>query len=161
MQTWLIVLLAIVVLVAIWIAATAVFSAIVTRRHPPVGKFVEVDGVRLHYVERGPKEAPALLLLHGNGMMLQDFRISEVLDGAAERYHVISFDRPGFGHSSRPRHRIWAPGAQAELFAAALRQLGIGRAVVLGHSWATLIGVEMALRFPDLVEGLVLAAGYY
>jgi pimeloyl-ACP methyl ester carboxylesterase len=161
MQTWLIVLLAIVVLVAIWIAATAVFSAIVTRRHPPVGKFVEVDGVRLHYVERGPKDAPALLLLHGNGMMLQDFRISEVLDGAAERYHVISFDRPGFGHSSRPRHRIWAPGAQAELFAAALRQLGIGRAVVLGHSWATLIGVEMALRFPDLVEGLVLAAGYY
>lgn len=38
------------------------------RNNPPVGKFVEVGGVRLHYVERGQGEP--LVLLHGNGSMI-------------------------------------------------------------------------------------------
>lgn len=41
------------------------------RRFPPIGKFIEVDGVRLHYVEKG--SGPALVLLHGQGALLQDF----------------------------------------------------------------------------------------
>ena len=161
MEAWQLILIAVAVFVACWIAATAIFSSIVSRRHPPIGKFIEVDGLRLHYIERGPRGAPVLVLLHGNGMMLQDFVISTLLDGAAERYHVLCFDRPGFGHSSRPRQRIWTPSAQADFLTKALAQLGIERAVILGHSWAALVGVEMALRVPDLVHGLVLVAGYY
>ena len=38
------------------------------RNNPPIGKFVDVGGVRLHYVERGHGEA--LVLLHGNGSMI-------------------------------------------------------------------------------------------
>src|SRR5689334_5485510 len=41
------------------------------RRNPPQGRFIEIDGVRLHYVERG--EGEPLVLLHGNGSMIQDF----------------------------------------------------------------------------------------
>ena len=41
------------------------------RRNPPKGRFLEIDGVRLHYVERGKGEP--LVLLHGNGSMIQDF----------------------------------------------------------------------------------------
>ena len=41
------------------------------RRNPPKGQFLEIDGVRLHYVERGKGEP--LVLLHGNGSMIQDF----------------------------------------------------------------------------------------
>ena len=41
------------------------------RDNPPIGRFVEVDGVGLHYIEKG--EGPAVVLLHGNTVLLQDF----------------------------------------------------------------------------------------
>ena len=65
------------------------------RNNPPVGKFVEVGGVRLHYIERGQGEP--LVLLHGNGSMIQDFSSSGLLDKAARKYRVIVFDPAWFG----------------------------------------------------------------
>ncbi|WP_375390464.1 alpha/beta fold hydrolase [uncultured Sphingomonas sp.] len=143
--------------------AAAVFNRASTRRAeaetPPAGAFVEVDGVRLHYVERG--EGPVVVLLHGNGVMLQDFEVSGVLDLAAARHRVLAFDRPGFGHSDRPRSTVWTPSAQAALLARALQQLGVERAVFVGHSWGTMVALAMALDHPDLIGGLVLISGYY
>lgn len=66
--------------------------------NPPAGKFLDVDGVRLHYVERGSGEP--LVLFHGNGSMIQDFESSGLVDLTAKNYRVIIIDRPGFGHSS-------------------------------------------------------------
>ena len=51
------------------------------RNDPPAGHFLDVDGVRLHYVERGRGEA--LVLLHGNGSMIQDFESSGLIEMAA------------------------------------------------------------------------------
>jgi pimeloyl-ACP methyl ester carboxylesterase len=51
--------------------------------------------------------------------------------------------------------------AQARLFRQALDRLGIDEAIVLGHSWGTLVAVALALDAPSRVRGLVLAAGYY
>ena len=127
--------------------------------NPPAGKFLEVDGVRLHYVERG-SGAP-LVLLHGNGSMIQDFESSGLIDLAAKNYRVIVFDRPGFGHSDRPRNVVWTPAAQAELINSALNRLGVSHAIVLGHSWGASVAVALALKYPKLVQGLVLASGYY
>ena len=129
------------------------------RDNPPAGKFLDVDGVRLHFVERGSGEP--LVLLHGNGSMIQDFESSGLIDLAARSYRVIAFDRPGYGHSDRPRSTIWTPEAQADLIHAALAQLGIERATILGHSWGCSVAVALAHKYPDLVGGLVLASGYY
>lgn len=129
------------------------------RRNPPSGHFIDVDGVRLHYIERG--EGPPLLLLHGNGSMIEDFDSSGLIDLAAKRHRVIVFDRPGFGHSTRPRETVWTADAQAGLFHAALGQLGVSRALVLGHSWGASAAVALALKHPETVSGLVLASGYY
>jgi len=156
--------------VAVCVAAVAgalTISAIVNRliakraerNNPPRGKFVEVNGVRLHYIERGDGEP--LVLLHGNGSMIQDFVSSGLLEKAAHKYRVIVFDRPGFGFSDRPRLTIWTPEAQAELIHKALRQIGISHAVVLGHSWGASVAIALALRDPALVSRLVLASGYY
>jgi pimeloyl-ACP methyl ester carboxylesterase len=93
--------------------------------------------------------------------MIEDFESSGLIDLAAKNHRVIVFDRPGFGHSARPRNVIWTPDAQAELFKGALEQLGVSRAVVLGHSWGASVAVALALKFPELVSGLVLASGYY
>jgi pimeloyl-ACP methyl ester carboxylesterase len=127
--------------------------------NPPQGRFVTVDGVRLHYLERGA--GPVLVLLHGNGVLADDFVHSGILDKAAAHYRVIAFDRPGFGYSERPRSRVWTPQAQARLLHHALQQLGVDSAIVAGHSLGTLVALSMALEVPDFVRGIVLLSGYY
>jgi pimeloyl-ACP methyl ester carboxylesterase len=134
-------------------------AATAERDNPPTGQFIEIDGVRLHFVDRGAGEP--LLLLHGNGSMTQDFGSSGLLDMAASRYRVIAFDRPGYGHSTRPRNTIWSPDAQADLFETALRELGATPAIVFGHSWGASVAMAMALRHAASVQALVLASGYY
>ena len=129
------------------------------RRNPPIGKFMTVNGVRLHYVERG--EGEPIVMLHGNGSMIQDFEASGIIDLAAEKYRVIVFDRLGFGHTDRPSGTIWTPEAQADLLQAALARLDISGALVLGHSWGASVAVALALRHPQAVGSLVLASGYY
>jgi pimeloyl-ACP methyl ester carboxylesterase len=129
------------------------------RDNPPQGQFLEINGVRLHYIERGAGEP--LVLLHGNGSMIQDFESSGLVDLAAKNHRVIVFDRPGFGHSERPRNVIWTPAAQAELINNALQRLGVSQALVLGHSWGASVALALALKHPELVRGLVLASGYY
>ncbi|HEY8564616.1 MAG TPA: alpha/beta hydrolase [Beijerinckiaceae bacterium] len=128
------------------------------RETPPIGRFLTVDGVRLHYLERG--QGSPVVLIHGNGTMIQDFVVSGLVDRLAARHRVIVIDRPGYGYSSRPRG-FWTPRAHATLFKAALKQLGVTQATVMGHSWGTLVAVALALESPDLVRSLVLASGYY
>jgi pimeloyl-ACP methyl ester carboxylesterase len=149
--------------VAAALTASALVNRLVAKKaerdNPPRGKFVEVAGARLHYLERGQGEP--LVLLHGNGSTIQDFESSGLLDKAAHKYRVIAFDRPGFGHSERPRRTVWTPEAQAELINDALRQIGISRAIVLGHSWGASVAIALALKHPELVIRLILASGYY
>ena len=129
------------------------------REHPPAGQFVTVDGVRLHYIERG--EGPPVVLLHGNVVTAEDFDTSGVLDLIAKRHRVIAFDRPGFGYSDRPHGSAWSAGTQAELIRDAFAVLGINRPIVLGHSWGAAVALALGLNHPDAVKGLVLLSGYY
>ncbi|WP_273591770.1 alpha/beta fold hydrolase [Caballeronia novacaledonica] len=129
------------------------------RHSPPVGRFIDVDGVRLHYLEKGI--GPAIVLLHGNSVTLQDGLCSGLFDRLAERHRVIAFDRPGFGYSERPRDRLWTSLAQARLFHQAFNALNLQSPVVLGHSWGTLVALDLAVEFPANVRGLILVSGYY
>ena len=147
--------------VAVSAAATKALAWRAERRNPPVGDFIECDGVRLHYLDRGPRDGQPVVFLPGNGAPIQDFAISGILDLAAQRYRVICFDRPGYGWSERPRGVDWTPEAQGKLIARAMRQLQLKNAIVMGHSWGTLVAIGVALAAPDLVRGLVLASGYY
>ena len=145
------------------VAATAIVNQHFAKKaqgdNPPRGRFIDVDGVRLHYVERG--NGRPLVLLHGNGSMIQDFESSGLIDLAAENYRVNVFDRPRFGHSLRPRNVVWSPEAQADLFKKALDRLSVPRVIVLGHSWGASVAVAPAIRHPSFVEALVLASGCY
>jgi pimeloyl-ACP methyl ester carboxylesterase len=129
------------------------------RRHPPRGRFVEVDGVRLHYTDRG--SGPAVVLVHGNAVTGEDWDTSGVAEGLLETHRVILFDRPGFGHSGRPRGRLWTAMQQAELLHRALEQMGVERPVVVGHSWGAIVALSLAVRYPADTAGLVLLSGYY
>lgn len=147
------------------LAATALFNGARARAaikaNPPLGHFVEVDGVAVHYLDRGDPAAPPVVLIHGNGSMTQDFVVSGVVDRLAERHRVIVFDRPGSGFSERPRDRDWGAQAQAAVLVAAAASIGIERPVVVGHSWGALVAAAWALDHPDRIGALVLASGYY
>ena len=118
------------------LAATAAWTALKAKRaernNSPKGGFVQVDGVRLHYLDRGI--GSPVVLVHGNVVRLEDFIASGLIDRLAEHHRVIAFDRPGFGHSERPRDRLWTADAQAALLQKAFVQLAIDQPIVLGHS---------------------------
>ena len=116
-------------------------------------------GARLHYIERG--KGPSVVFLHGNGATVEDLLISGVIDQAARQYRAVAFDRPGFGHSERPRARSWTAAAQASILPEVFRLVGIDRPIVVGHSWGTLVALALALDHPRHVAGLVLVSGYY
>jgi pimeloyl-ACP methyl ester carboxylesterase len=144
-----------------WGAACLVYARArqAERENPPVGRMLRIDGVTLHHLDRG--EGEPVILLHGNGSMLQDFVLSGAFDLLSRSYRVIAFDRPGYGYSTRPGRFRWTPKAQAGLFLRACRALGVSRPRIVAHSWGTLVALEAALAAPDDVGGLVLISGYY
>lgn len=145
------------------LAGTAVLSQVLAnqaeKNNPPKGKFIEVDGVRLHYVEQGSGEP--IVFIHGNGSMIEDLASSGLLSMAAQNGRAIAFDRPGFGHTDRPSGRSWGPEEQAALLVKAFAALKIDRPVIVAHSWGTLVALALALNHPNSVARLVLLSGYY
>lgn len=122
-------------------------------------RYLNVDHVRLHYVEHG--QGPPVVLLHGNGSMVSDFLSSSVVAHLVRKHRVVAFDRPGFGFSDRPRQQKWGPFEQARLFLRAFEALNIERPILVAHSWGTLVALAAALEAGRSIAGLVLLAGYY
>jgi pimeloyl-ACP methyl ester carboxylesterase len=127
--------------------------------NPAVGEFVGVDGLRLHVLDLRPENvdesAPAILLLHGANLDLRDMSLAL---GArlARRFRVIIPDRPGQGHSTTGGVRALPPEKQAALFRNLLRERGVERVIVVGHSFGGFIALCYALQSPDDVAGLAL-----
>ena len=121
------------------------------------GRFVSVNGVGLHYIERG-RGAP-VVYLHGAGLLAEELFCSPVGDALAERYRVIAFDRPGYGHSGRDPS-LSGPAAQARLFHSALARLGVQRPILVGHSWSGALVLHYGAAFPEDVAGIVSLAGW-
>lgn len=123
------------------------------------GRFVEVDGLQVHYKSAGQGE-PTLVLLHGFAASVFSWR--EVMIPLAEKGTVIAFDRPAFGLTERPLRDQWqgknpySAEAQADLTIALLDKLGVKEAILVGNSAGGTIATLGALRYPDRVRALVL-----
>jgi pimeloyl-ACP methyl ester carboxylesterase len=149
-------------LLALGAAFTYLYAWTVERRFPPTGRFVEVDGCRLHYREEGPNEEPArgtVVLLHGASSNLVESMLG--LGGSlSQSYRVLAFDRPGHGWSERkPGLSEAEPARQAVLIAGALRQLGVRNAVIVGHSWSGAIVPHLALDHVDVTGAILVLSG--
>ncbi|MEJ8573823.1 alpha/beta hydrolase [Microbaculum marinum] len=126
--------------------------------HPPAGSFTRVDGLRMHYVEDGPADAPAVVLLHGASGNLNDPMLA-LGDPLSERLRVIAIDRPGHGWSQRAAGPEAAlPSDQARYVIGVLDDLKVAKAVIVGHSWGGALALNLALEYPHRVAGLVLLA---
>lgn len=145
------------------LTASAILVQYLARRadvnHRPIGKLHQIGNSIVHVVDRG--SGPPVVVLHGNGSMVEDPLSSTVIDLLAEQHRVIAIDRPGFGLSDRNQSGEWTPEREAQHLARIIRTLRLERPVVVAHSWATLVALSLALDEPELVSGLVLISGYY
>jgi pimeloyl-ACP methyl ester carboxylesterase len=123
------------------------------QRYPPSGKFLEVMGTRLHYVDRG--SGPSVVLLHGNPGFVEDYLLTVVPDLAAS-FRVVAIDRPGHGYSSRSAGSGMPMERQTTIVHTAVVELGLARPILVGHSWSGSIVLRYALEYPDEVSGVVL-----
>ncbi|MCI0589364.1 MAG: alpha/beta fold hydrolase [Planctomycetes bacterium] len=113
---------------------------------------VEVDGVRIHYVEAGT--GPAVFLVHGMGDCSIGWRHQlETLAGAG--YRAIAWDMMGAGLSDKPVEREYSMPAMAELLESFRARLGIERAALVGSSYGGGVALLQARRRPDRVSALV------
>lgn len=146
-------------LLGLVVGGLVVFSARTARQVekalPPLGRFIDVDGVRIHYLDRG--SGPPLLLIHGLSGHVRHFTHS-LLDRLKSDYRVVILDRPGSGYSTRPPQASAAIGAQARTIARFAKALGLERPLVVGHSLGGAIALAMALNHPEQVGGLALIA---
>lgn len=139
---------------------TAVRSSAIEAAYPATGDFVEVDGIKLHYVADGVArdDQPAIVVVHGASSNTRDLKLG-LADTLSQHYRVITFDRPGFGWSERPDGRgALDPAEQAALLSHAVEKLEIGRHILVGHSWAGSLVLSYALDHPQKLDGVLALA---
>jgi pimeloyl-ACP methyl ester carboxylesterase len=153
-------------LVLLWAAACAVlaaFNLLLTRLIeswvPPIGGFVEVEGLRLHYVDTGEKsgqDGPPLLFVHGWLGQLNHF--SYALAALFPERRVVLVDRPGCGYSQAARAPTIAENAA--VLTAFMDRIGLRRPLVVGHSLGGAIALALALDHSAKIAGLALIAPF-
>ncbi len=119
---------------------------------------VVVNGLGMYAVSAGEISRGGripLVLVHGLGVSGR--YLLPALTELARSTRVYVPDLPGFGRSARPTRPLDVPEL-SDWLGAWMRAVGLSRAVLMGHSFGCQVVVDFALRHPELVERLVLAA---
>ncbi|MGW4472521.1 alpha/beta fold hydrolase [Nonomuraea sp. NPDC004354] len=113
-----------------------------------------MDDGDIHVCQDGPRDAPALLLIHGSASSTRSWDpMVQLLTGS---HRVIRIDLLGHGRSAKPADRSYALPDQARRVGAALDLLGVEHTVVVGHSSGGAVATALAEQRPDLVTALAL-----
>lgn len=112
-----------------------------------------INGQTVHARTSGKPDAPVAILIHGWSSSWHTW--APLLPALSRRFHCIAVDLPGFGRSPAPPQRPTIEG-YANLIAGLIQQVSEHAVLVLGHSMGGQIAMTLALRYPVLVEQLVL-----
>jgi pimeloyl-ACP methyl ester carboxylesterase len=123
--------------------------------HADYSRFIEVDGLRVHYQEAGRIDAPVVILIHG--FASSNLVWSKVILELAEAgFRVIAPDLLGYGYSGKPKELDYTITRQSQMVVSFMRQLEIDSAVLIGSSYGGAVAATVALDHPELVKKLVL-----
>ncbi|MCV7195232.1 haloalkane dehalogenase [Mycobacterium angelicum] len=118
--------------------------------------YVEVDGLRLHYLDEGPRDGSPVVCFHGEPTWAYLYR--KMLPQLVEAGHrVIVPDYAGFGRSDKPTDRRWYTyDRHSEIVAKVLGSLELHDAAVVVQDWGGPIGLRWAMENADRVEALMI-----
>ncbi len=134
--------------------AAVVMTVSAQPRTSAASKDVTVLGFKLHYLEAG-RGAP-VVLLHGLGGDAS--RWAPNIDPLAKDFHVFALDQIGFGDSDKPLAN-YHTGMLAEFLVGFLKAVGVPKASLVGNSMGAGVALYAAAKFPQVVDGIVLADG--
>lgn len=117
-------------------------------------KYTEVEDVRISYIDEGPREAPALLFIHGLGGALDNWDYN--IPYFREKYRCLAIDMPGFGNSEQDDEFPYTLEWYTDIVAAFLDKMDVQRATLIGNSMGGHAAAYTAIRHPEVVERLVL-----
>lgn len=118
------------------------------------GRFIDAGSVRTFCLEAG--DGPPLVLLHGCSVAI-DSRVTwfRTIDALADHFRVIAFDQVGFGHTDIPAGGFPGRLDRTRHAIDVLDALGIGRAILVGHSEGGFMATRIAIEQPERVSKLV------
>ena len=104
------------------------------------------------------KKKPSILLMHGSGLSPIVWSLHEQFY-VSQGFNVLSVDIPGHGNSEGPS--LKSIEEISDWIRSLMRTLDILKITIIGHSQGSLVGIDFASRYPDLISKLVLVAGSY
>jgi pimeloyl-ACP methyl ester carboxylesterase len=110
--------------------------------------------MRMHVRDTGPKDARAIILMHGLGSSLHTWEPWARTLSAT--YRVIRFDLPGFGLTGEDPSGDYSDARSVQVLRALMDKLSLGRATIAGNSMGGKIAWMFAAEYPDRVDGLIL-----
>ena len=116
----------------------------------------EVAGIRLHVRDDGPRDAPAIVMLHGFGSSLHTWE--PWAERLARDHRVVRYDLPGFGLTGPDPSGDYSDRRSLEVLAALMDQLGVARATLVGNSLGGKLAWNFAAAHSERVERLVLVS---
>jgi pimeloyl-ACP methyl ester carboxylesterase len=120
---------------------------------------VKIDGVGVFYREAGPKDAPAVLLLHG--FPASSFMFRNLIPILATRYHVIAPDYPGYGQSDEPDHATfhYTFDHLAGIVDQLTQMLKLEKFAIYVQDYGAPVGYRIASAHPERITGIVVQNG--
>lgn len=116
-------------------------------------KFIEANGIRLHYVEQGSGEL--VILLHGFPEFWYGWR--NQLPVLSQKYRVVAPDMRGYHLSDKPTGvEAYKIETLAADIASLIRALGEEKAIVVGHDWGAAVAWAVAAHYPQVVKKLAI-----
>ena len=142
-------------LIAPWSFTRALFLlAVISLSHQSVvamnGHFLDVGGVKLWYEDCGTQNKTSVVLLHDG--LVHSITWDGIWAPLCAKYHVVRFDRRGYGESE-PAKTAFVP--EDDLYQV-MRQVRMGRAIIVGNSSGGGLALDFALAHPEMVEALFL-----
>nr|WP_137678291.1 haloalkane dehalogenase [Parerythrobacter lutipelagi] len=117
------------------------------------------DGLRLHYVDEGPRDAPPVLMMHGEPSWSYLYRkmIGPVIEGG---YRVLAPDLIGFGKSDKPTDKdAYTYAGHVAWMREWFEALGLNNVILACQDWGSLVGLRLVAAMPEKFAGVVLSNG--
>ena len=115
--------------------------------------FMTTTSGRLHYIDEGPRDAPPLLMLHGNPTW--SFYYRHLVRGLSDTYRVIVPDHLGCGLSDKPKQATYTLRGHIDRLAALVEHLSLTDITLVVHDWGGAIGMGFAVEHPERIGRFV------